>query len=235
MQVVTLSTYRFRGAANLAWAFLQMQLARGPLARIPGIGFHKMFGSGSGASFHPKPNLSVYGLLAAWPSFEVAHQQLSTADVFRRYRDHADEAFTCFLKPIHATGAWDGGQPFEPTRVATLPTPLGVLTRATIRSDRLLDFWKSVPRVSDSLVSDDGALFAIGLGEIPWLHQVTFSIWPDVQTMHRFAYKSGAHAEAIKQAKTNTWFKEDLFARFEVLASEGHWSAAKLPGTLVAA
>jgi spheroidene monooxygenase len=228
MQVVTISTFRFEGAADKIWAFGQMQLARAPLARTRGIGFHKMFGSGSGASFDPKPNLGVYGILAAWDSRDAASAALGEGDVFRRYRDHAAETFTATLRPIHAAGAWDGGQPFVVERRAEhLPRPLAALTRATIRADRLLQFWKNVPTVSDSLVRDGGALFAIGLGEIPWLHQVTFSIWPDIAAMQRFAYRSGAHAEAIKSAKANGWFKEDLFARFEVLATEGAWRDAK--------
>jgi len=227
MQTVTLSTFRFAGAVNRTWAFTQMQMARGPLGRIPGIGFHKLFGSGSGASFHPRPNFGVYAILATWPSLDAAQKAWAEADVFRRYRAHAEENFTAFLTPIHAMGQWDGQEPFVPARQETMPRPLGVLTRATIKSGGLFDFWKAVPSVSDSLVADMGADFAIGLGEIPWVHQVTFSIWPDIETMHRFAYKSGAHADAIRAAKARGWFKEDLFARFAIADTLGTWNGAR--------
>lgn len=226
MQTVTISTFRFDGVADTVWAFTQMQLARGPLRRLPGIGFHKLFGSGSGASFHPRPNFGVYAVLATWPTLEHARAVLGDAPVFRRYREHAAETFTAYLTPTHAAGFWDRQEPFEVRAQHEQPRPLGVLTRATIRARGLLDFWKSVPGVSDSLVAEHGAHFAIGLGEIPWLHQVTFSIWPDVETMHRFAYKSGAHAQAIRSAKSRGWFKEDLFARFAVLDCEGTWHGA---------
>ena len=223
MQTVTISAFRFEGFGNAAWAFSQMQFARAPLRRIPGIGFHKLFGSGSGASFHPLPNFSVYGIMATWPSLDAAHDAIGGAGVFRRYRARSAESVTMFLEPIHAAGTWDGQRPFTPSRSEEPPRPLGVLTRATLATRSLLPFWQSVPRVSDALVESNGATFALGLGEVPWVHQVTFSIWPDAETMHRFAYKSGAHASAIRQAKEKRWFREDLFARFRILECKGTW------------
>lgn len=222
-QTVTVSTFRFRGLADCLWAFGQMQLARGPLARLPGIGFHRLFGSGSGASFDPRPDFGVYAILATWPSLEAARHAVEDAAVYRRWRDHAGENFTAYLSPVHAAGTWDGVAPFAAEKQAELPSPLAVLTRATIKLGKVIEFWRHVPAVSDSLVDQDGAAFAIGLGDIPWLHQVTVSIWPDVETMHRFAYRNGAHAAAIREAKARGWFKEDLFARFSVLETSGTW------------
>jgi spheroidene monooxygenase len=231
MQTITLSTYRFARAADAAWGFLQMQMARGPLARTPGIGFHKLFGSGSGASFHPKPNFYVWGILAAWPDRQTADRALATGPVFRSFADRAAESFTAVLTPVHAAGSWDGQQPFDVTRSATPPSPIGILTRATIKPSSVLSFWRDVPGVSASLLERGGAQFAIGLGEVPWFHQVTVSIWPDVPTMHRFAYAAGPHAEAIRHAKAKGWFKEDLFARFRVDSTTGTWDGRAVPAS----
>lgn len=65
-------------------------------------------------------------------------------------------------------------------------------------------------------------MFKIGIGEIPWLHQVTFSIWPDAAAMARFA-RRGPHAEAIRAVRDEGWFSEELYARFRVLGEAGTW------------
>ena len=65
-------------------------------------------------------------------------------------------------------------------------------------------------------------LFKIGIGEVPWLHQVTFSIWPDATRMDAFA-RTGPHAEAIRAVRRDGWFREELYARFALLGEEGTW------------
>ena len=76
--------------------------------------------------------------------------------------------------------------------------------------------------------NEPGLIFKLGMGEIPWVQQVTFSIWRDAKDMRKFAYRSGAHADAIRLAREGKWFKEDLFARFRIVASEGTWAGQKL-------
>ena len=65
-------------------------------------------------------------------------------------------------------------------------------------------------------------LLKIGLGETPWLQQVTFSVWPDATAMDRFA-RAGPHAGAIAAARRNGWFAEELYARFAVIGRSGAW------------
>jgi spheroidene monooxygenase len=66
-------------------------------------------------------------------------------------------------------------------------------------------------------------MFKIGIGEVPWMQQVTFSIWPDARTMAEFARHDGPHARAIKAVRDGGWFREELYARFRVDAVEGEW------------
>lgn len=233
--VVSLSFFRFASAADRLWAFTRMQYARAPLAGLPGIGFFKLFGTGTRQSFHPLPNLSVYALLATWPDVWHARQQLAEAAIFRAYRAHAAEHWTVYLCATHSWGRWDGRQPFAvaaQTPPAATPAPIGVITRASIRPRRLLAFWRSVPDVSAAIASQDGVLFKMGMGEVPWLHQVTFSVWPDIQSMRAFAYRPGAHRQAIEQVRTGDWFAEELFARFSIAASEGSWAGRSPLGAL---
>jgi len=223
-QIVSLSFYRFDGIAARVWAFAMMGLARGRLARTEGIGFWKMCGSGTGEGFTPVPNTGVYAILAAWPDLATARRQTAHAPVFARYRAKAGEAWTVFLTTTSARGEWSGVHPF--TLNANSPTPanapLAALTRATIRPRTLLRFWGRVPRISDMIGKDTNVAFKIGIGEVPILHQVTFSIWPDTAAMDAFA-RTGPHAEAIRAVRSEGWFREELYARFTVTADAGTW------------
>jgi spheroidene monooxygenase len=77
-QIVTISFYRFGSLRSRVWAFAMMGLARRQMSRIPGIGFWKLFGSGSNEGFTPKPNVSVYAVLATWPDRQTAERRFAT-------------------------------------------------------------------------------------------------------------------------------------------------------------
>jgi spheroidene monooxygenase len=227
MQTTTISFFRFESTPAKLWAFSQMQFARGPLRRTPGVSFCKLMGSGTGESFHPKPNFSVYAILLIWPSHEAARFGLSHSAVLARYRNRSAESLTVVLQAQMARGLWDGAAPFQFEDESGYDAkPLGVLTRATLKTNILLDFWKTVPTVSDELAEERGLLFKLGMGEVPWLQQVTFSIWKDEKDMYAFAYRSPAHREAIRLARHHQWFKEDLFARFRIVGVEGTWDGS---------
>jgi spheroidene monooxygenase len=52
-------------------------------------------------------------------------------------------------------------------------------------------------------------MFKIGIGEVPWMQQVTYSIWPDAETMANFARADGPHARAIKAVRDGGWFAKN--------------------------
>lgn len=223
MQTVTLSLFRFDTFAARAWAFWMMAEARLWMPRVPGIGFWKLCGSGTGEGFTPVPNTGVYAILAAWPDEATARESITTARIYNRYRAHAAEDWTVFLTPTSARGAWAGDMPFEPEDAAT-PGPLAALTRATVKPRVALQFWKQVPDISQVIGTDPNVAFKIGIGEVPLLHQVTFSIWPDTHTMAAFARDpAGPHARAIQAVRDGGWFREELYARFRVLGDTGSW------------
>ena len=223
-QIVTLSLYRFESLPARLWAFSMMGLARWPLSRAPGIGFWKLCGSGAGEGFAARPNPHVCAILATWPDAATARRALATAPVFARYRRRASEHWTVLLAPRSVRGRWSGRAPFAPSG----PAPRGAmaaLTRGSIRPRILTRFWERVPGISERIGADPDVAFKIGLGEIPWLHQITFSIWPDAAAMARFA-RTGAHAEAIRAVREEGWFSEELYARFEVVDAIGTWNGA---------
>ncbi|MEQ3729020.1 MAG: spheroidene monooxygenase [Tateyamaria sp.] len=222
-QVVSLSFFRFGSFRSRLWAFSMMGLARGAIKRTPDIGFWKLCGSGSGEGFTPIPNTAVYAILATFPDAATAQAAQDTA-IFQNYRAHAVEDWTVFMAVDTTRGSWSGQTPFLATAQNT-NGPLAALTRATIKPSILTKFWRRVPNISAVIGRDPNVVFKIGIGEVPWLHQVTFSIWPDATAMHNFAH-TGPHAEAIKAVRADGWFHEELYARFALLSDTGTWGGA---------
>ena len=221
-QIVTLSFHRFDTIPARLWAFSMMGLARRPLSRVPGIGFWKLCGSGAGEGFAPVPNTRVYAILATWPDAATARRALATAPVFARYRERAAEHWTVLLTPTSVRGRWSGRTPFAAGGRAPRGA-LAALTRGSIRPRILTRFWSRLPDISERIGADPDVAFKIGIGELPWVQQVTFSIWPDAAAMARFA-RTGAHAEAIRAVREEGWFSEELYARFAVVGELGTWN-----------
>ncbi|SFJ84685.1 spheroidene monooxygenase [Jannaschia pohangensis] len=224
-QVVSITFYRFGPVAARLWAFAMMGLARPAMARVPDIGFWKLCGSGTGEGFTPRPNTAVYAIISTWPDLATARARLDQAAVFRRYRVRAAESWTVFLSPQSVRGAWSGVAPFAVSDTQDTSGPLAALTRATVKPGLMRRFWSRVPDISRVIGRDPNVMFKIGIGEVPWLHQVTFSIWPDAARMAAFA-RSGPHGDAIRAVRDEGWFQEELYARFALLDDTGTWGGA---------
>ena len=224
-QIVAISFFRFEGVVQKLWAFSQMGFARKKLKKIKQISFFKLFGSGIGEGFTPYPNTSVYAILSVWNNLGEAENNIEEREIYENYRTHSIENWTVFLSPISSKGYWDKTNPFKPNKneFKKKDHMLAALTRATIKPKIMLKFWSKVPAISKVIGNDKNVLFKMGLGEIPWFHQVTFSIWPNAKTMADFARKDGPHAKAIKSVREGNWFSEELYARFEVKKAIGKW------------
>lgn len=224
-QIVSISFFRFEGVFQKLWAFSQMGFARKKLKKIKQISFFKLFGSGIGEGFTPYPNTSVYAILSVWNNLGEAENNIEEREIYENYRTHSIENWTVFLSPISSKGYWDKTNPFKPNKneFKKKDHMLAALTRATIKPKIMLKFWSKVPAISKVIGNDKNVLFKMGLGEIPWFHQVTFSIWPNAKTMADFARKDGPHAKAIKSVREGNWFSEELYARFEVKKAIGKW------------
>ncbi|MEM1364425.1 MAG: spheroidene monooxygenase [Pseudomonadota bacterium] len=231
MQTVTVSLFRFEGVAAKLWAFSQMGFARPALAKTPALQFFKMMGTGAGAGFSTKPNFGVYTIMCLWPSEDVAREQLQHSKVLGRYRAKASETATVFLRPTSCRGAWDGAPPFQIQPGVEQALPVVAMTRATLKKRHLRRFWSLVPAISDRAEFDEKRHFMIGMGEVPWLHQVTFSFWETQEAMKAFSIDSDTHGVAVKRAYTEGWFSEYMFARFNLLSIEGNWR--DIPSALI--
>lgn len=232
-QTVSLSFFRFAGPLSRAWALVMMGAARLPLARTPDIGFWKLCGSGKGFGFSPTLNPSVIAILAVWPDAETAQDRINNAPVFAKYRQKAAEDWTVFLTPTSVRGAWDGQTPFA-SQTDQSTGPMAALTRAAIRRRIIPQFWKRVPDISQVIGTEADVTFKIGIGELPLIDQITFSIWPSKSAMDAFA-RTGPHGDAIKAVRTGDWFSEELFARFAVHSDRGTWNGTSPLAQLKAA
>lgn len=223
IQTVSLSFFRFSNSLDRLWAFAMMGIARSHMRRLRDVGFWKLCGSGTGEGFTPLPNTGVYAILATWPDEGTARRQTGDAPIFRLYRNRASECWTVFLVPVSVRGQWSGVNPFEPVADAG-PAFIAALTRATVKPASALKFWRKVPNISSIIGQDENVIFKIGIGEMPFLHQITFSIWPDTAAMEAFARVDGPHARAIAAVRRGKWFSEELYARFHVLGDSGTWN-----------
>jgi len=221
---VSLSFHRFGPARQRLWALGQMGAARLTLPRVPDIGDWKLCGSGANQGFVPIPNTAVWVILATWPDEATARARVADCAPFTTWKAHAEERWTVFLAPTSARGQWAGRAPFT---VSATPSdgPVAALTRATVKPRVALQFWKRTPDLNRAIFADPNVVFRIGIGEVPLMQQVTFSIWPDVAAMANFARK-GLHAEAIAAVREGAWFREELYARFRILGAEGTWAGS---------
>lgn len=232
-QIITISFFQFEGISHKWWGFKQMGLAPAWLAAVEGLTFSKMLGSGSGNGFKVWPNLGVYGLLGVWENEEVARAAMENHPHFVELKTNSVEQWTVFMRTAMAHGSWDGINPFEGKATLADEDPVCVITRATIKPSKLLQFWQFVPRVSRSVDQQKGRLFSVGIGELPLIQQATFSLWRSSREMKAYAYQSKHHKEVVRRTRSLKWYKEELFARFTPYAEEGSWKGRQLIQELV--
>ena len=197
-----------------------MSLAFDVLNKTPGLSFFKLLGTGSGKGFSLYPDFSTYAILCVWEKESYAtafieksgHSKLISKKAFSR------EDF--FLKTIKSHGLWDGINPFHVSEGdINKKNKIGIITRATLNKNRLFEFWKSVPQASLAMQNAQGVEWFKGIGEWPFIQQATFSVWDNLDSVKECAYGKGAHSKIVTKTKKRKWYKEDLFARFEVLRS----------------
>ncbi len=222
MLLTTFTLFHYPAPHQL-WAFAQMAFAIPALKRTSGLRFWKLLGSGQGSGFSLHPNWSRYALLAVWENAETARAFFAKSAFMQKYRRHADEIWTVHLLPLQAHGAWSGVNPFLPVIAQKTGGPIAVLTRANIRWRCLAAFWSEVPATSRVLENAAGRLASIGIGEAPFVRQATFSLWRSAADLQAFAYHTVEHQKAMRRTRAEGWYREELFARFMPVASEGTW------------
>lgn len=219
MPVASLTIIRYKKAFIPA-ALFAMALHHLPLIFNKKISFYKLMGCGRNGSFDKVPDWQQWAILL------VAKEGKATYGNFIAgwYKFFGCELYRMELEPIEGHGAWDGKEVFGPLpRNTDYDGRIAVLTRATIRMNKLKYFWEHVAPVSNQMKKAEGFIFSVGIGELPWIKQATFSVWQSKEAMKNFAYRNLDHAEVIKKTRQQDWYSEDMFTRFVITHTEGTW------------
>lgn len=194
-----------------------MQRALPQVMDAPGVKFVKTLGTGAGSGFSLWPDFSTYALLTIWEDEAKATAFLNHSTLIKAFVTRSATQQHFLLHTLQSHGLWGKGNPFIATPRDLHPEEqLGIITRATLRPSRLLEFWRAVPKASKAIQKAKGVLWYKGIGEWPLIQQATFSIWESLDDVKSFAYKNTNHAAIVKKTRKRNWYKEDLFARFAV-------------------
>lgn len=223
--IATLTIVRY--PVMFGWAgFLSMAIFRLPLWLSKKLSFYKLMGCGKNGTFDKTPDWRQWALLTASASNHAGYTPRFIQAWWALFKV---ERWELQLAPIEGHGTWDGQQVF-----GTLPKqtdydgPIGILTRATIRLSQLGRFWSHVDAIANQMAGAEGFVTSVGIGEVPWVKQATFSIWESKTAMKAFAYKMKEHADVVKKTHQEKWYSEDMFVRFIPIKSEGQLNG-KLP------
>ncbi|MEO6732356.1 MAG: DUF3291 domain-containing protein [Ferruginibacter sp.] len=212
------------------FALLAMAIHRFPFWFNKNVSFFKLMGCGKNGTFDKNPDWQQWGIL------RVSNQSLdiesltddnlitglhgSLINTWLRF--FKCETWTIFLEPIEGHGSWDGKQAFGTLAPNSLyEGPIAILTRATIRISKLKAFWRNVSGVAAQMQNAEGLITSIGIGELPFIKQATFSVWQSKEAMKQFAYKMHQHTEVIKKTRKENWYSEDMFVRFKPVKTFG--------------
>jgi hypothetical protein len=148
-------------------------------------------------------------LTQVWESEEAA--EVLPSDLIKRYADHTDELFTLYMKNISAGGTWIG-KTLSSGRFRS-KLPIAVITRATIKWNWLLRFWKYVPTSEEGLDGNEGLIYTKGWRS-SYNSNGTFSLWKDFESVKQFVSKQ--HKEAIKKHANMNGIQKSCFQDFNL-------------------
>ncbi len=188
-------------------------------------------GTGKNGTFDKTPDWQQWAILtvqkAAEPGVEFTPVQNSDKKILGSFIAgwlslFKCETYTIFMEAIESHGFWDGKKAFgELPAKSAYEGPVAILTRATIRLNKLSYFWENVAPVANEMRVAKGFLFSAGVGEIPWIKQATFSVWQSKEDMKAFAYGMKVHTEVIQKTRQQNWYSEDMFTRFRIINTSG--------------
>lgn len=212
----------------IPFAFIAMAIHRLPLWLNQKIGFYKLMGCGKNGTFDKKPDLQQWAILttraetvADGPNTNVV-KLLHGSFIWGWLHFFNCETFTILLAPFEGHGLWDGKKVFGEFREKSAYNGLmATLTRATIRINKLKYFWENVAPVAAKMSQAKGFISSVGIGEVPWIKQATFSIWETTTDMKAFAYGMKEHADVIKKTRQQNWYTEEMFVRFKITGYHG--------------
>lgn len=204
----------------LGWAgFLSMAVFRIPLLLRKDLSFWKLMGCGRNGTFDKTPDWRQWAVLEI---VNPEREYQSTGFMQHWWRFFNCEKWELKLNAIEGHGLWDGKEAFGKfAKQSNHSGRIAVLTRATIRISQLSRFWQHVDAIASRMNAAPGFITSVGIGEVPWIKQATFSIWESKDDMKSFAYRLQEHSDVVKKTRQEKWYSEDMFVRFEILETKG--------------
>jgi hypothetical protein len=206
-------------------ALAYLGLDRWPLAHMHGLRFWRLLGVGRGRAFDPHADFQRSALFTVWNSWTALKEFEAHSEILRRVQQRAEEIWTVSMRPVRWHGKWGGSDPFAGMIPALPPEPgpWVILTRATLNMSKIPAFLKAVPPVSEYLLQQPELINSVGVGEAPLLYQATISLWRTLPAITTFAYGSAPHIDVVRRTRQERWYREELFARFRPISSQGTW------------
>lgn len=201
----------------------RLGLDRPFLARVPGLRFWRLLGTGRGTDTGPGADLRRTAMFAVWDDEAALDRFLG-----RRLaaRPGSIEQYCVRLHGLGGHGRWNDFDVLGAIAAAdpTESGPVAVLTRARVRRAHWRTFAAAARLVSAELQQAPGLLAVCGIGEAPLGRQATFSLWRSAEDARRFATGTAEHVTAVRRTRTEGWYGEELFASFAPFDPTGTWS-----------
>ncbi|MDE3124786.1 MAG: DUF3291 domain-containing protein [Bacteroidota bacterium] len=178
------------------------------------VHFYKLLGCGKNGSFDLQPDWRQWAILT------ISDNQQNRLNHITPFIQWWWQFFKCELlwlklQPIEGHGTWDRQLCFGKLPLKTnYEGPIAILTRATIHTKKIKQFWSHVDAVSAEMHRAPGLITSIGIGEIPWFRGATLSVWESKTHMRAFAYSQPFHQAVIVKTRKEKWYSEDMFVRF---------------------
>ncbi len=195
------------------------------LARVPGLVFWRLLGTGRGSDTGPGVDPRRTALFAVWDDDAALDAFLATSAIGRRWSTDPRRG-VARPAPVRSADTAPGGASTHWT--GSCPAPRRgrspIVTRADVRPSVWRTFGRAGRVVDDELHRADGLIDVVGIGEAPVGRLATFSLWESIEAARRFAYSMPDHVEVVRRTRAEHWYSEELFARFEPYGSSGRWN-----------
>lgn len=210
------------GSGRAPLALARLGADRVMLARVPGLRFWRLLGTGRGADTGPGADLRRTALFAVWDDEAALDRFVARRTIERR---GVEEAYSVRLRAVGGHGAWNRFDVLGALDRAepAAGEPVAVITRAQVRVRHWRTFAAAAREVSGELQQAPGLLAVCGIGEAPVGRQATFSLWRSAGDARAFAHDTARHADAVRRTRAEGWYGEELFATLAPFGSSGTW------------
>lgn len=140
-----------------------------------------------------------------------------------------EDGLTVRMLPVQGHGSWPGF-PDDGDGIGLTPEnddgPVVVLTLGLLRLRRSVAWTRASARVQKQFLDTDGVIWAMGASRPP-LFAATMSIWESGHAAKAFAHQPDeAHIDAMRANEEKPFMRQEIFARFKPVSSQGSLSAS---------